>query len=87
MGPGYINPNILDAMTNGKIDLIVNTPIGKNSVNDDSYLRKGAIKYKIPYMTTMAAAMATAIGISDVKNGKTGEVKSLQTLHSEITAK
>ncbi|MCQ2451839.1 MAG: carbamoyl-phosphate synthase large subunit [Oscillospiraceae bacterium] len=80
-------PNILDAMTNGKIDLIVNTPAGKNSITDDSYLRKGAIKYKIPYMTTMAAAMATAIGISDVKNSKTGEVKSLQTLHSEITTK
>ncbi|WP_346903106.1 carbamoyl-phosphate synthase large subunit, partial [Faecalicatena contorta] len=48
-------PNVLDLITNGKIDLIVNTPVGKDSVHDDSYLRKAAIKAKIPYMTTMAA--------------------------------
>ena len=80
-------PNILDAMTNGKIDLIVNTPAGKTSVYDDSYLRKGAIKYKIPYITTMAAGMAAAHGIADVKSGRLGEVKSLQALHAEIRDK
>ena len=77
-------PNILDAMTNGQIDLVVNTPAGKTSVYDDSYLRKGAIKYKIPYITTMAAAMAAANGIADVKSGRHGEVHSLQELHSLI---
>ena len=80
-------PNILDLITNGKIDLIVNTPVGKDSAHDDSYLRKAAIKGKIPYMTTMAAARATAKGIKYVKENGNGEVKSLQELHSEITDK
>ena len=80
-------PNILDLITNGKIDLIVNTPVGKDSAHDDSYLRKAAIKGKIPYMTTMAAARATAKGIKYVKEHGNGDVKSLQELHSEITDK
>lgn len=80
-------PNILDLITNGKIDLIVNTPVGKDSAHDDSYLRKAAIKGKIPYMTTMAAARATAKGIKYVKENGNGEVKSLQELHSEIKDK
>ena len=78
-------PNILDMITNGEIDLIVNSPVGKDSVHDDSYLRKAAIKAKVPYMTTIAAAKATAEGIGYVKTHKSGEVKSLQQLHSEIT--
>ena len=56
-------PNILDLMTNGDIDLIVNSPAGKESVHDDSYLRKAAIKNRIPYITTVAAARAAAEGI------------------------
>ena len=77
-------PNILDMITNGKIQLIVNTPVGKESIHDDSYLRKAAIKAKIPYMTTMAAAKATAKGIKYVKEHGNGAMKSLQELHSEI---
>ena len=77
-------PNTLDLITNGKVDLIVNSPIGKDSVNDDSYLRKAAIKGKIPYMTTIAAAKATAEGIAQLKAHGNSEVKSLQELHSEI---
>ncbi|MDO4268404.1 MAG: carbamoyl-phosphate synthase large subunit [Eubacteriales bacterium] len=80
-------PNILDLVTNGKIQLIVNTPVGKDSVNDDSYLRKAAIKAKIPYMTTMAAANATASGIRYVKEHGQGAVHSLQSLHSKIRDK
>ncbi len=80
-------PNILDLITNGKIDLIVNSPIGKDSIHDDSYLRKAAIKAKIPYMTTIAAALATASGIHYVKTHGSSEVKSLQELHSEIHEK
>ncbi|MDE5864623.1 MAG: carbamoyl-phosphate synthase large subunit [Lachnospiraceae bacterium] len=80
-------PNILDMITNGDIDLIINSPVGKDSVNDDSYLRKAAIKAKIPYMTTIAAAKATADGIHYIKTHHTGEIKSLQTLHSEIKDK
>ena len=80
-------PNILDMITNGKIDLIVNSPVGKDSVHDDSYLRKAAIKGKIPYMTTIAAARATAKGIRYVKEHGSGDVGSLQQLHSEIKDK
>ena len=77
-------PNIKDLITNGKIDLIINSPVGKDSVNDDSYLRKAAIKAKVPYMTTVAAAKATADGIHYLKKHGSSEVKSLQELHSEI---
>ena len=59
---------MLDLITNGKIDLIVNTPIGQDRKADDSYLRKAAIKKKIPYMTTMAAAKATVSGILSLKS-------------------
>ena len=78
-------PNILDKITNKEIDLIINTPIGKKGATDDSYIRKSAIKGKIPYMTTMAAAKATVAAIKAVqKEGMIG-VKSLQEFHSEIT--
>ena len=77
-------PNTLDAITNGDYQLIINSPAGKESVNDDSYLRKAAIKGKIPYMTTMAAAKATAEGIRYIKANGNSEVKSLQELHAEI---
>ena len=80
-------PNILDAITNGEIDLIINSPVGKDSVHDDSYLRKAAVKAKIPYITTIAAARATAEGIKYVNEHKTGEIASLQELHSKITDK
>ena len=77
-------PNVLDLITNGKVDLIVNSPIGKDSIHDDSYLRKAAIKAKVPYMTTIAAAKATAKGIRYVNKHGAEELKSLQELHSEI---
>ncbi len=80
-------PNILDLITNGEIDLIVNSPVGKDSIHDDSYLRKAAIKGRIPYITTMAAAMATASGIRYVKTHGAGSVKSLQEYHREIREK
>ena len=80
-------PNILDMITNGEIDLIVNSPIGADSVHDDSYLRKAAIKGKIPYMTTIAAARATAEGILYVQKAGRGEVHSLQSLHGMLRDK
>ena len=80
-------PNILDAITNGEIDLIINPPSGKEAVNDDSYLRKAAIKGKIPYMTTMAAAIATAEGIAYVKANGNYAIQSLQAIHKEIKDK
>ena len=81
-------PNISDMITNGDIQLIVNTPRDKKSdFHDDSYLRKAAIKAKIPYMTTIAAAKATAEGIHCIKNNISNEIQSLQTWHSEIKDK
>ena len=78
-------PNVLDLITNGKIQMVVNSPVGKDSVHDDSYLRKAAIKAKIPYMTTIAAAMASASGIHYVKTHGMEAVHSLQELHSAIS--
>lgn len=80
-------PNILDKISNGKIDLIVNTPVGKKSAVDDSYIRKAAIKNRIPYFTTMTAAKAAADGICTVKGEGKLAVKSLQEFHSEIRDK
>ena len=76
-------PNIADGITNGEIQLVINTPSGKLSQYDDSYIRKAAIKYKVPYITTLAAAMAAAKGITAYRQVKAG-VKSLQRYHSEI---
>ena len=78
-------PNIIDHITNGKIQLIVNTPVGKKGATDDSYIRKSAIKYKVPYITTMAAALATAEGIAEAKAKHQEVIKSLQDYHKEIT--
>ncbi|MBU1062134.1 MAG: carbamoyl-phosphate synthase large subunit, partial [Candidatus Omnitrophica bacterium] len=76
-------PNIGDAINNKEIKLIINTPVGKTAAYDDSYIRKSAIKYKIPYITTPAAAVAVADGIKSYLENK-GDVKSLQEYHSEI---
>ena len=76
-------PNIVDAIKNGEIDLVVNTPAGRLSEYDDSYIRKAAIKYKIPYITTTSAALSSANGIRERQNGEY-RVKSLQDYHSEI---
>lgn len=77
-------PNILDAIVNREIDLIINTPAGKMSEYDDSYIRKSAIRYNVPYITTTAAARAAAEGIRQRRNGSY-QVKSLQDYHSDIT--
>jgi carbamoyl-phosphate synthase large subunit len=76
-------PNIADEIKSREIDLIINTPIGKASAFDDAYIRKAAIKYKIPYVTTTAAARAAALGIAESRAGKAG-VKSLQSYHRDI---
>ena len=77
-------PNIADEIANGEIQLIINTPAGKTSIYDDSYIRKAAIKHRVPYITTMAAAKASAEGIKAFKKNSHLEVKSLQAHHSDI---
>ena len=76
-------PNIVDGIKNKEVHLIINTPSGRMSQFDDSYIRKAAIKYKVPYITTMAAAVATVKGIQAVRLGH-GMVKSLQDYHRDI---
>ncbi len=76
-------PNIEDAIRNGEIQLVINTPAGKRSAMDDSYIRKAAIKHKVPYITTPAAAVATAKGIRACRHGR-GSLKSLQEYHASI---
>ena len=78
-------PNIADEIANGEIQLIINTPAGKTSVYDDSYIRKAAIKHRVPYITTMAAAKASAEGIKAIKSKTHFGVKSLQAHHADIT--
>ncbi|MEA4925997.1 MAG: carbamoyl-phosphate synthase large subunit [Syntrophomonadaceae bacterium] len=79
-------PNIVDAITNHEINLVINTPSGKRSQSDDSYIRKTAIRQKVPYITTMAAALASAKGIAAYKGNHSPEskLKSLQEYHTEI---
>jgi carbamoyl-phosphate synthase large subunit len=76
-------PNIVDGIKNKEIQLVINTPSGKLSKYDDSYIRKTAIKFKIPYITTLAAAIAAAKGIEACRQGK-GSVRSLQSYHGDI---
>jgi len=77
-------PNIADAIKNKEIHLIINTPVGRASKYDDSYIRMLAIQYKIPYITTMSAARASVEGIQAVKQGETQPV-SLQEYHQQIS--
>ena len=76
-------PNIGDMILNRDIDLVINTPAGKTSSHDDSYIRKDAIRQHIPYITTMAAAKACAEGIKAAKE-RQFEVKALQDYHADI---
>ncbi len=78
-------PNIVDAITNKEIQLIINTPAGKDKIFDDSYIRKNAIKHRVPYITTMAAAKASAAGIKALKEQGQIGVKSLQDIHKGIS--
>ncbi|MBR4169251.1 MAG: carbamoyl-phosphate synthase large subunit [Lachnospiraceae bacterium] len=76
-------PNVLDAITNNQVSLVINTPDDKKGAMDDSYIRKGVIKARIPYVSTMAAAKASIAGIKAMKETM-GSVKSLQQFHAEI---
>jgi carbamoyl-phosphate synthase large subunit len=76
-------PNIEDAITNGEIQLVVNTPAGKSSEFDDSYIRKAAIKHRVPYITTTSAALAAAQGIAAHRKAPR-TVRSLQSYHADI---
>ncbi len=80
---GLGRPHLVDAIKSGQIHLLINTPSGKKGSADSSNIRKEAIKYKIPYITTTAAAIAAAKGIAAVREGE-AEVRSLQSYHGDI---
>ena len=80
---GYGRPNLVDAIKNKEIHLVINTPSGKQSKSDSSYIRKAAINYKILNITTIAAALAAARGIAARRKGQS-KVKSLQKYHADI---
>jgi carbamoyl-phosphate synthase large subunit len=80
---GYGRPHLVDAIKNLEVDLLVNTPSGGRSSNESSDIRKTAIKQKIPYITTTAAAIAAAKGIAARREGKP-EIRSLQKYHRDI---
>jgi carbamoyl-phosphate synthase large subunit len=77
-------PNITDAIKNNEIQLVINTPSGKLSKYDDSYIRKAAIKYKVPYITSVTAALASVRGIAAYCAGQS-TVKSIQQHHAACT--
>ncbi len=76
-------PNVEDVIKNGEVDLVINTPIGRGAEHDDGYLRKAAIKARIPYITTVAAAKAAAEGIREVNEKGCGNILSLQEYHEK----
>jgi len=80
---GYGRPDLVDAVKNGEVNLIINTPSGRRSSEDGSYIRKAAIKYKTPYITTTAAAIAAAKGIAARREGPP-QIRSLQEYHAAI---
>jgi len=80
---GEGRPDIVDAIKNGEINLIINTPLGGSSKHDDSYIRMMAIQHKIPYITSIAAAEASVEGIEAVKKTKTLP-KALQDYYKEL---
>ncbi len=77
-------PHIVDHIMNREIQLIVNTPAGKESELDDSYIRKNAIKYKVHYITTLSGALAAAKGIAACRRRGTGQARSLHSYHAGL---
>ncbi|WP_024865367.1 carbamoyl-phosphate synthase large subunit [Butyrivibrio sp. FCS014] len=75
-------PNVEDVIKNGEVQLVINTPIGRRAAHDDGYLRRAAIKARIPYITTVAAGKAAAEGIKEVLEKGCGNIKSLQEYHN-----
>ena len=75
-------PNILDAIKNGEISLMINTPAGEQSQAADPEIRKAAVQYGLPYTTTLSGAAAAVAGIQSLKNNSTIRIRSLQDFHN-----
>ncbi|MFN2431508.1 MAG: carbamoyl-phosphate synthase large subunit [Gemmatimonadota bacterium] len=70
-------PDMVDLIKNGEVAMLVNTPLGRKSQYDDYALRRAALTYSVPYVTTTSGAMAAASGIAALRRGKLG-VRALQ---------
>jgi carbamoyl-phosphate synthase large subunit len=75
-------PNIVDRMINGEVTLVINTPLGKKSFYDDTYIRRTALQHGIPCITTLSAATACVAGIHSLRDGWQ-TIISLQEQHGE----
>ena len=78
-------PNIVDLVKTGKVNLVINTPLGRESFYDEKSIRRAAIRYNVPCITTLSGASAAARGIREM-SGRSAEVAALQDLHSRKTA-
>ena len=74
-------PNIVDLIKTGKVDLVINTPLGRESFYDEKSIRRAAVRYNIPCVTTLSAAHAAAQGIQALQE-QSYAVAPLQELHS-----
>jgi carbamoyl-phosphate synthase large subunit len=75
-------PNIEDAIRSGQIQLVINTPVGRQAAHDDRYLRRAALDYDVPTVTTLAGARAAVEGIAALQEHRTVEVTALQDIHA-----
>ncbi|MFL0730360.1 MAG: hypothetical protein AB8B35_00860, partial [Prochlorococcus sp.] len=74
-------PNIEDLIRSGQIQLVINTPIGRQAAHDDKYLRRAALDYAVPTLTTLAGARAAVEGITALQ-GQTLSIAALQDIHA-----
>jgi len=77
-------PNIVDAIKNGTISLMINTPAGEKTQAFDHEIRRSAVQYTVPYTTTLAGAAAAVAGIESLKKNKTTRIRSLQEFHAQL---
>ena len=74
-------PNAIDLLLSGQIQLLVNTPLGKLTQQDDYAIRRAALQQRVPYTTTLSAASAATDAIIALRS-QSGEVRSLQEWHA-----
>ncbi|NDG03180.1 MAG: carbamoyl-phosphate synthase large subunit, partial [Synechococcaceae bacterium WBB_34_004] len=74
-------PNVEDAIRSGEIQLIINTPIGRQATHDDRYLRRAALDYQVPTVTTLAGARAAVAAVAALQGQNELPINALQDLH------
>lgn len=78
------SPNVVDSIKNKEISLMINTPVGRLAKEDDKQIRTSAVKYKIPYTTTLTAALATVRAVESLEQNKGYDVKCIQDYYKQI---